>query len=189
MITLKKPFNGTKISLVTEAAARFLASEREKVKSDSIDWLNLERKSGNDLSLPAGVTFEWEAPCDADLLISEHSDFSRPLIYHANNSCTVYNLKCDTYYYWKVVCGNESSRVFGLITKNEFPRMMRLEGVTNVRDCGGYENLVGKVFRQGMLYRGSELNSHMNITPEGLRAMRDELGIKTVLDLRGEGLN
>lgn len=185
MITLKKPFSGTKISLVTPEAAKFLASDRSAVQGEKIDWLNLEKREKFDLSLPDGVTFEWDAPDEAQLMISETSDFANPLVYTAKNIFTVYNLKCDTYYYWKVVCTNESSRVFGLITKNEFPRMIRLDGLTNVRDCGGYENLMGKVFRQGMIYRGSELNSHVTVTPEGLRAMREELGIKTVLDLRG----
>ncbi|MBQ9921011.1 MAG: tyrosine-protein phosphatase [Clostridia bacterium] len=187
MITLKKPLSGAKISLVTPEAARFLSSDRQSVKGEKTDWLNLEKREKADLSVPAGITFEWDAPDEAQLMISQTSDFEKPLIYTAKNTVTVYNLKCDTYYYWKVICKDEVSRTIGFITKNEFPRMIKADGITNVRDCGGYENLVGKVFRQGMIYRGSELNSHVNITPEGLRVMSEELGIKTVLDLRGSG--
>lgn len=184
MITLKKPLSGTKISLLTPEAKKFLESDRGLVKGEMIDWLSLEKREKEDMSLPDGITFEWDAPDTARLLISETSGFENPRVYTADGSITVYNLKCDTYYYWKVECGGEESRVRGFITKNEFPRMILVDGATNVRDCGGYENLVGKVFRQGMIYRGSELNSHVTATPEGLRAMKEELGIKTVLDIR-----
>ena len=37
-----------------------------------------------------------------------------------------------------------------------------------------------------MLYRGSEINSHVNIPEEALKTMRETLNIKSVLDLRGK---
>ena len=43
----------------------------------------------------------------------------------------------------------------------------------------------GNKVKQGLLYRGSELNSHVTITDSGLKTMREDLKIKTVLDIRG----
>ena len=55
----------------------------------------------------------------------------------------------------------------------------------NFRDAGGKRTLDGGRTRQGMIFRGSELSgTHYNITPEGVRFMREELKIRTDLDLR-----
>ena len=53
-----------------------------------------------------------------------------------------------------------------------------------VRDVGGAITPEGKAVRQGLLYRGSEMNSHLTITEEGLNNMREVLKINTQLDIR-----
>jgi hypothetical protein len=56
-----------------------------------------------------------------------------------------------------------------------------------VRDLGGYPIEGGGRVRQGLLYRGSELEFKMHLSPKGADTLR-VLGIKTVLDLRGEAI-
>lgn len=68
------------------------------------------------------------------------------------------------------------------------PRMLSIDGIVNVRDCGGWKTTDGYVIRQGVLYRGSELDgaveAEFKLTEEGLRQMLEDLGIRTDLDLR-----
>lgn len=71
------------------------------------------------------------------------------------------------------------------------PRMLSIDGIVNVRDIGGWKTLDGYVIRQGLLYRGSELDGakmpEYKLTAEGLRQMREELGIRIDMDLRSQG--
>lgn len=74
-------------------------------------------------------------------------------------------------------------------TAPKAPRLIDVEGICNVRDAGGW--MAGDtVIRQGLLYRGSELNligNHaIEITRNGINTMLEELKIKTDLDLRNE---
>lgn len=66
--------------------------------------------------------------------------------------------------------------------KNVTPRMLKLENVWNVRDCGGYSADGGNV-RFGKLFRGSRLN---NATTSDLELLA-EVGIKLDLDIRDSG--
>lgn len=70
------------------------------------------------------------------------------------------------------------------------PRLMNIGGLVNVRDVGGWVTADGQRIRQGLLYRGAELDGMFEkdykLTAEGLEQMK-ALGIKTDLDLRHAG--
>ncbi|MBO4754192.1 MAG: tyrosine-protein phosphatase [Bacteroidales bacterium] len=74
-------------------------------------------------------------------------------------------------------------------------RMIRAEGVDNVRDLGGWPTASGKRIRYGMLYRGVEMNTMLMPLPQTARSAHcltdndkrifiEELGIRAELDLR-----
>ena len=65
------------------------------------------------------------------------------------------------------------------------PRWISVPGTTNVRDAGGWSLAGGAMYRQGLLYRGAELNTHLQISLEGKRVILEELAIRTIIDLRG----
>lgn len=67
-------------------------------------------------------------------------------------------------------------------TESYPPRMIKLDGVWNVRDCGGWSADNGNV-KYGMLFRGSRLN---NATITDLELLA-EVGIKLDLDIRDSG--
>ncbi|HUR50001.1 MAG TPA: tyrosine-protein phosphatase [Acidimicrobiales bacterium] len=58
-----------------------------------------------------------------------------------------------------------------------------MEGCTNFRDAGGYPTARGGKVRTGLLYRSA---SPARMTERDVALARDELGIKTVVDLRAE---
>lgn len=183
MIELKKPQNGETVELMTEVQINFIESDRTKGTAADFNYLDL-KKGDSDNSIPKSVSFEWEAEGEAVVQISEDADFKDFYESCGNNSCEVYNLKCAARYYWRVVCNNEISEVLSFNTNERCPRFLRVDGITNVRDCGGWMTASGKRIKQGLLFRGSEMNSHVNITEEGLKTMRDELKIKYVIDFR-----
>lgn len=63
------------------------------------------------------------------------------------------------------------------------PRNICLEGVTNVRDIGGYASGLaeGAVIRQGLYYRGAKLK---RITADGVSELLGHLGVLADIDLR-----
>ena len=74
-------------------------------------------------------------------------------------------------------------------TDAEGPRNLTVDGVTNVRDLGGWATEDGGRVRQGLLFRGSKLvqngsSTKLLITPDGIKTMCDEFGIKSEIDLR-----
>lgn len=175
MIKLISPADGAVVTLATDAQREFLATDRSAFAAETIDWLNLKRHEVADLSFPSPVIFMWDSDAEETLEISETRDFTEPLRYRGANTASVYNLKAQTRYFWRV--GSSETRTFE--TESFFPCFKYIDGITNVRDCGN------AFVKQGLLYRGSELNSHVNVTPTGLRSLKDELQIRTVLDLRG----
>jgi hypothetical protein len=95
-----------------------------------------------------------------------------------------YNLKSETKYYAAITSGASSSEKIEIYTEAIYPRFISVEGTTNVRDVGGAYTVDGHRIRRGLLFRGSEMNSHHTVTQDGLRTMRELLKIRSVLDLR-----
>ncbi len=91
----------------------------------------------------------------------------------------------DTEYYWQVIANLSSgdkvySSIFSFQTEGSV-RTIKIEGVSNTRDIGGFNSEFGYV-KQGLVYRSSRLET---ITESG-KAAFNKLGIKSDLDLRGE---
>ncbi len=60
-------------------------------------------------------------------------------------------------------------------------RRVELEGAVNFRDLGGLPAADGAVVRRGVLYRSDSLH---RLTPADLDRLHDEVGVRTVIDLR-----
>ena len=125
------------------------------------------------------------------------------------------NLEIATRYYWKVSCrgrcgfgchrkhGCEACKrmvetpVSSFVTEDRAPRWIALEGrVENVRDFGGRIGRDGRRIRQGLAYRGQGLNDNSvtgevqgrsRLMVEDVKYLKETLGIRTDLDLRGIG--
>ena len=104
-------------------------------------------------------------------------------------------LYVDTTYYFKLIVllsnGEELSITSSFKTAAS-PRIITIEPLRNIRDIGGWVTTDGKVIKQGLLYRGSELDGatepKYQLDESGIQIMLEKLGIKTELDLRASNL-
>ncbi|MBE6614742.1 MAG: tyrosine-protein phosphatase [Ruminococcaceae bacterium] len=186
MIKLLSPEADAVLPLSTEAQNEFRLHSHELTSTGKIDWMHLEVKSGTpDGSLPRPVVFTWEGDDCAVLEIADNPAFADAGRYPGENgSVTVYNFRIARKYWWRV--GDSEVRSF--VTEDLAPRWIRVDGTTNVRDTGGWKTEDGRRVKQGLLYRGGEMNTHVFITEAGINTMVNELGIRTDLDLRGEAV-
>jgi protein-tyrosine phosphatase len=182
--------------------------EKDRVlplENEALDWGQFLIE--NDRSLPRAVSFAWEFsyqaeyPLHFDLEIAYDADFNQKVtVVHGltQPNAQVYNLGIGISYYWKVVArasreGDQQQPVLAespvghFVTNSTPPRWINVPGVTNVRDIGGWPLPGGHRVRQGMIYRGSELNNHCLISAEGHKILVEDLGILTDMDLRGVG--
>ena len=197
MINLIAPSAGEIVSLQTNTQKTFIAEEDKRAAIDgalTFHWYALEQQ-GTDRSLPLPVHFAWERVAEEDekiggnyfLLIGETPDLANAQVYITPDTAyDVYNLKIGTKYWFAVQNNGKRSAVSFFETALEFPRNIKIDGISNVRDMGGYPVKGGKL-RQGLIYRGGEFELHMHVTADGADAIR-RLGIKTDLDMRGEAI-
>jgi protein-tyrosine phosphatase len=105
------------------------------------------------------------------------------------------NLYCSTTYYWQVFSadGAHHSLLSNFTTGSSY-RMIAAGNIDNVRDIGGRMTSSGKRVKQGLIYRGAEINgatytasgsTHwLNLDASSLAVFRDVMGIRTELDFR-----
>lgn len=187
--------------------------EEDKDNKSIHTTLQLQYLNNNDYSiLPSAVTgnaenskplplefdvkesplFDANDVTSSKLRISETNDFANYVEVDGdtNNHFEVYNLKINTkyyYYYWAVTStGTFYSDIKEVFVKNEAPRLLNIDGVTNARDDGGWK-IKGqdKYTKQGLMFRMGKLNSasSTSITAEGIASFK-ALGIRTEIDLR-----
>lgn len=131
--------------------------------------------------------------------LAENSTFADAKIIElpgSKRSVSFDHLYTDKDYYYRITAhlSNETEiTAVGQFKTAKTPRIISTEGVWNMRDIGGVETIDGKKLRQGLVYRGVELDGAVYekycITDEGARVLTEDLGIRTELDLRGEKEN
>ena len=97
-------------------------------------------------------------------------------------------------YRWSVDVAGKGSATGSFFTEDRPPRLIRLPGVPNVRDLGGWRTADGRRVKQGLLYRSANLCENasecpgelprMRLDDSGVNFMTNALGICTELDLR-----
>lgn len=103
----------------------------------------------------------------------------------------LWNLYANTEYFYEVILELTSGNMLkssGSFKTADTPRMLNVEGLVNVRDFGGRKTVDGQRIKQGLLYRGSEMDGSVEeayaITADGVDTMLNDLKIKTDMDLR-----
>ncbi len=167
---------------------------------ESVRRLPSPKYNGNsELSRPNPARLKWTVECADELEFDEYSiSLSRDAeMSDAKEYVTseprleLYNLLLGETYYWSVSVTVDGERYTSETSTFEIaataPRNLYIDGVTNVRDLGGWQTEGGGRVKQGMMYRTARLHTdeRIEITEAGIAAMR-ELGVKTEIDLRYE---
>ena len=187
MVQLVRPENGAVVSQKKEIMRTF--EKDVEGNAQVFAWCTCESEEFGVCTIPEPVRFEWETgDGEGNFELSDREDFSH-IVYSSENtgSFEAYNLFIGTQYWWRV--GGSETRTF--FTEDSTPRWMFVEGTFNVRDIGGYTNIDGKRIRQGVLYRGCELDGDEGraVTEKGKKMLMDFMGIRFDMDLRGSGRN
>ena len=173
MITVISPKNGAVVPQLTEKHKRYLdgASEAERVSYDD--------------SLPLPVTVEFQPPTSGKVILTRASDGHTETFCAKDGKAELFGLRVGESYSVCVSVGLMTSEPRAFTTEAQAPRLLYVDGISNVRDVGGYVTTDERLIRQDLLFRSSELDCHFNITNEGRRTLTERLGIRTDIDLRG----
>lgn len=180
---------GETVRVTDESIDEYLSATDEETQ---IDILLKNEYSGKGAK---SVTLSWNQNGSSfyNVYISEDASFENSRVekvFGYTPTLELYNLIPGRTYYWKVrgTYSNDTSEVGSFTTKQSAVRAISVDGVSNVRDLGGYKVGNGNV-NYGLLYRGGKLNGTVNgeaVTDEGKATMLNRLGIKTEIDLRSE---
>lgn len=191
-----KPVEGD-IALVNDVILEWMKSE-----DSAMSMYNSFREAGRiDNPDPFTVSYSVkDLPYDVKVEsqtveVSSNKDFSDAKVVSVNPKkryAEVYNLYTNTTYFCRVtvkLTNGELLTAQGEYKTADTPRLLLVDGIRNVRDIGGYKNYEGKTIRQGMVYRGTELDGAISkkytLTDAGVDTMVNEMKIKTEIDLRG----
>lgn len=158
---------------------------------------NIKAEGLAEYSKPTPIRLSWKGSSNEyKVSISENIDMSNPFtITTKNKYYDLYNIKLNTQYYWMVETNNEKSKISKFISKEDKVRLINIDGVTNCRDLGTYKTSQGKQIKQGLIYRTYRFNKTRaetltkEITPLGEDTLKNQLGVKTEIDLRQDAYN
>lgn len=170
------PYNGYVFDTHTDFQNEFISTVKTKSIEDGIAFLERERGM-TERSYPRELEVSWQGEGEITLYISKSADMKdAKAIKCSGGKYTLTNLEIGRDYYLRI----DNGEIVHFRTLGDFPRFIKIDGLLNVRDIGGVN------IKQGLLYRGSELERSYHITDAGKKTFIHELGIKTELDLRLE---
>ena len=162
------------------------------ILSDNIKSVNKYAYGVEELSRPNPITIDFVDNKDVEenneyfIEYADNSSFSNPIIkITSERKYDLYNLKLGQDVYYRISTKYDSlekATVYHFKVNNLGPRNLFIDGVSNVRDIGGYDSYLvenGKI-RQGLFFRGAQLD---DITTDGIKELLN-LGIRYEIDIR-----
>lgn len=197
-IVLEAPVINNDVTIVSSGVVDYLNGGGS---GNVVEIYNKYKDGGRiDTGLPVRLSYNIKgasADCHAEsskFEISEHTDFTNPRVFVENstkNYYDVWHLKTGTQYYYRItvtLSNDQFTSVSGSFKTADTPRILSIDGLVNVRDIGGWDTITGKKIKQGLLYRGSEMDGvveqNFSITTKGVNDMLTVLEIRTDMDLR-----
>ncbi len=182
-IELIAPYDGESgIILASEEIYRLSLAPVKDLENASYGY-----KTG-EFCTPAPVVLKWSAEEGTayTVTVSESLDLSAPVrvLTVQGGEAAIYNLEIGQRYYWSVTANGKTSPTYTFTTADGYPRFLKVDGISNFRDLGGFITTDGRRVKQGLAFRSAHLDA---VTAEGKAVAVDELGIKTDLDVRGGG--
>lgn len=184
--------------LITDAVSRYL-------KVDLLAEYNKNVKLSN--FVEGGKRYDAQKPVSLQLStvgsvasmykieIADNAQFNNAQVEYFDCASGTFDFKhlyVNTKYHYRVTAYTNGGVVVetGSFTTADTPRILSIDGLTNVRDIGNWMTDSGKRIKQGLLIRGTEMDgaveSHYYLTYEGLDDMLNVYGIKFDMDLRSE---
>ena len=159
------PVPGETVSLTTPGRREFLgwsAEERRKKFLDR-DWRRTAAQKVK--SEPAPVTLRWygDMPEEGFRVIVRRKGVEKPVVDQVvrENRLELWNLEVARTYTWTVRAGRKYVTA-SFDTQDLAPRDMKVRGVPNFRDLGGWKTVDGRRVKQGLVYRSQGLNDNAN---------------------------
>ena len=159
------------------------------------DWHNIFNyaKGTTELSLPRALQLKFDDVEDASKyyvhVAKGSNDFTGAVTYETTvKYYELWNAELAETYYYKAAtseAGLSTATVKEFKVASQGPRNLKVDGVSNFRDVGGYKSTLieNGVVKQGLYYRCAKLD---NITAAG-KAEIKRLNIKLDIDMRDEG--
>ena len=162
------------------------------ILSGNIKSVNKYAYGVEELSRPNPITIDFVDNKDVEenneyfIEYADNSSFLNPIIkITSERKYDLYNLKLGQDVYYRISTKYDSlekATVYHFRVNNLGPRNLFIDGVSNVRDIGGYDSYLvenGKI-RQGLFFRGAQLD---DITTDGIKELLN-LGIRYEIDIR-----
>lgn len=173
------PANNAKVMLANDTVAEW--------SKDYSTFISRNYFGKGDQFAPQPLTVSWTS-ADTDSYIfrigtNKTLTDAKEYTVDTNEVC-LEGLYTGTVYYWQVsadIGGNTKKSAVYCFSTAYTRRTIYLDGVTNTRDIGGIELESGGRIKQGMVYRGANLDT---ITDDAKEKQKKFYGIKTDLDLR-----
>lgn len=158
-----EPVGGATVSQLRPTQAKFVREsmeEREKYFDDGPNAKALKA----DRSAPLPVKFAWSGGKPPYRLTVRRLPDGK--VFHSSEQkrrrAEVDSLEIAREWEWTVTDGNETA-TGRFRTEDQGPRLIRINGVCNARDIGGWIGLGGRRIRQGLLFRTAGLNDNAPI--------------------------
>lgn len=169
--SLVSPAEGAAVSLHTPLQAAFLSASRADRRRQFTNAVRrVELAAGGWHPQPVTFAWTWRAaagtfhPVFTLEVVRAKDGLPVALVRTAETNAVVDNLDVATAYRWRVtpVIGGRAgaSREGRFTTDGNAPRLVRVDGVYNSRDLGGWRGLGGRRVRQGLVFRTGGLNNN-----------------------------
>ena len=188
-IVLKEIPEAGNVKLVDDAIREYLSASDVSEQIAALPQVKVSKDCG---ALPVKLAWNGNGSVRYTIYIADNENFDNATSYVVSGftrELDIYNLLPSTTYYWKVA-GDRSDMSDTSVFKTEdlSVRLIYAEGTSNIRDLGGW-NADGSSVNYGKIYRGNQLNGYGNwgdnkLTEEGLKTFKDDLKIRTEIDLR-----
>ncbi len=179
-----------KIKLLTNASGEEINLVSQEVNDyiNGVNKISTYQNVKKDYQNKVTISFSEEGVTNSHYQVDVSLDmkFSNVSSYKTyKHTLEITNLFSNQYYYYKVTnLNNKEVSNIGYFKTADTPRFITLENIYNVRDLGGIDT---SVIKQGLVYRGAELNKHYSLSENDLKVFVDDLQLKTDLDLRKTG--
>ena len=188
-IVLKEIPEAGNVKLVDDAVREYLSASDVSGQIAALPQVKVSKDSG---ALPVKLAWNGNGSVKYTIYVADNENFDNATSYVVSGftrELDVYNLLSSTTYYWKVAGDRfDMSDTSVFKTEDLSVRLIYAEGTSNIRDLGGW-NADDSFVNYGKIYRGNQLNGYGNwgnnkLTENGLKTFKDDLKIKTEIDLR-----